>query len=80
MSPNNALIAGFNTGSGYQDHSYIFTPVTNRWYHFVSVLDTVAQRFYIYVDGQTIMFLLRNKENEEIITKFELPKEMFRLN
>ena len=31
----------------------------------------------IFVDDQTIIFLARNKENIEIIKKYELPKEMF---
>lgn len=34
----------------------------------------------IFVDKQTIIFLSRNKENAEIIKKYELPKEMFGLN
>lgn len=31
----------------------------------------------VYVDGKRIIFLKRVKQNEEIIKKFELPKEMF---
>ncbi len=33
----------------------------------------------IYVDDQTIIFLYRNEENKEIIKKYELPKEMFKI-
>ncbi len=34
----------------------------------------------VFVDEQTIIFVARNKENTEIIKKYELPKEMFGLN
>jgi len=31
----------------------------------------------VYVDDEQIIFLKRNKQNDEVIKKFELPKEMF---
>ena len=33
----------------------------------------------VFVDNETIIFLYRNKENEEIIKKYELPKEIFKI-
>ena len=31
----------------------------------------------VFVDDKTIIFLYRNKDNKEVIKKYELPKEMF---
>jgi hypothetical protein len=31
----------------------------------------------VFIDKETIIFLQRNKQNTEVIKKYELPKEMF---